>query len=68
MNLERRKKETVAKWVKNPTTAIQVSVGGSCLIASPVQWVKGSSVAEAVAWSQSLAWEFPYALAVAIKK
>ena len=32
------------------------------------QWVKGSSAAEAGAQMQSLAWELPYAVGVAIKK
>ena len=39
-----------------------------------VQWIKGSSTATAAAWVmavvqiRSLAWEFPYAMGVAIKK
>ena len=37
------------------------------MIPSPVQWVKGSSVATAVAQIQSLAWECPYDMGVAIK-
>ena len=31
------------------------------------QWVKGSGVATAAAWIQSLAWKCPYAMCVAIK-
>ena len=40
-------------------------------IPGPVQWVKGFCIAAAMvqvateAWIQSLAWEFPYAIAVA---
>ena len=47
--------------------------GGARLLPGPAQWVKGSSVVIAVtqfvapAWIPSLAWELPYALAVAIK-
>ena len=32
------------------------------------QWVKGSGVVTATAWIQSLAWELPHAIGVAIKK
>ena len=32
------------------------------------QWVKGSDIAAAAAWIQSLAREFPYAPVMAIKK
>ena len=32
------------------------------------QWARGSSVAEAVAWIQSLAWELPFAMGVGIKR
>jgi len=38
------------------------------LIPSMAQWDKGSSVAAAGAWIQSLAWELPYAVGVAVKK
>ena len=34
----------------------------------PVQSVKGSSIAAVVAQIQSLAWELPYAVGVAVKK
>ena len=43
-------------------------------IPSPVQWVKGSSIAAPVAQVaatariQSLAWELPYAMGVVMKK
>ena len=33
---------------------------------SLAQWVKGSGVAAAMAWIQSLTWEPPYAMGVAI--
>ena len=33
-----------------------------------MKWVKGFSVASAVAQIQSLAWELPYAVGVAVKK
>ena len=35
--------------------------GGVGLIPSPAQWVKGSCIAAAAAWIQSLAQELPYA-------
>ena len=35
---------------------------------SLAQWIKGSSLATAVAQIRSLAWEFPYVSGVAIKK
>ena len=44
------------------------------MIPSPAQWVRGSSIATAVAyvtaaaWIRSLAWELPYTMAVTIKK
>ena len=41
--------------------------GGAGSIPGPAQWVKGSCVA-AVGQIQSLAWECPYALGVAMKK
>ena len=37
-------------------------------IPSLAQWVEGSDIATAVAWIQSLALEFPYAMGAAIKK
>ena len=48
--------------------------GSVSSIPGPVQWVKGSSVAvavaqiEAVAWIQSLAWELAYAMGAAIEQ
>ena len=57
----------VVQWVKNLTAA-------ACLIPSPVQWVKGSSIAAAVAQVTiatrilSLAWELRYAVGAAVKK
>ena len=35
-------------------------------IPGPVQWVKGSGVAAATAWIQSLVREFPYATGMAM--
>ena len=40
--------------------------GGVGSVPGSVQWVKGSGVASAEAWIQSLAWELPYAMATAI--
>ena len=37
-------------------------------IVSPAQWVKGPSIAIALAWLQSLARELPFAMGVAIRK
>ena len=37
-------------------------------IPGPAQWVKGSDIAAAAVWIQSLAREFPYAPGMAIKK
>ena len=42
--------------------------GGVGLIPGPVQWVKGSTEATAVAQIQSLAWELPHAESVTKKK
>ena len=49
----------MAQRVKNLT--------GEARVTSLVQWVKGSQVAAAAARIQSLAWELPYAVDVAIK-
>ena len=48
---------TVAQWVKNPTAMAWVAA--RCRFAVLIA---------AAAWIQSLAWEFPYAMSVAIKK
>ena len=53
----------MAQWVKNPTGCWEVSG----LIPGLVQWVKGSSVAAAVAVIQSPARELLYAVGAAIK-
>ena len=37
-------------------------------IPGPTQWVKGSGIAAAVAWFQSLAWEIPCAMGTVITK
>ena len=42
--------------------------GGTDSIRGPVQWVKGSGIAAAVAQIQPLAWEIPYALIAARKR
>ena len=55
----------MAQWVKNLTSgALQWDPWW------PGQWVKGSGVAAvaAAAQIQSLAWELPYAVSMAIKK
>ena len=63
----------MAQWVKNPNAAAWVTAGeGKSLIPNTAQWVKGSSMqrtshATAVAQIQSLAWELPPAVSVAIK-
>ena len=38
------------------------------MIPGLTQWVRGSDIAASVAQIQALAWEFPYAAGVAIKK
>ena len=58
----------MAQWVKSLTAEAQVHCRGEGLIPGLVQWVKGSGVAIAVAWIQSLAWEFPYATGAAIEQ
>ena len=57
----------MAQWVKNLTVVAQVAVE-VWVQSPPVQWVKGSSMATAAAWIQSLTWELPYAMGVAIKR
>ena len=52
---------------KNDSNGYQLRIERGILSNSPVQWVKGSSFATAVAWIQFLAWELPYATGVAIK-
>ena len=42
--------------------------GGTALIPGQAQGVKGSGIATAAARIQSLAWELPHAVGVAIKK
>ena len=60
------------QWVKNPAAA-EDQCRGEGSIPSPVQWVKGSDIAPAVAqvinvtWIQSLAQELPYAMGAAVK-
>ena len=49
----------VVQWVKNLTAQLG-SMRGVVLIPGPGQWVKGSGIAEPMAWIQSLAWELPY--------
>ena len=57
--------------VKNPTAAAQIA--GEVQF-DPQTWIKGFDIAtaaalvEAVTQIQSLAWELPYALCVALKK
>ena len=57
----------MAKWIKIPAPVAWVHAGGTGLMPSLVQWVKGSGVA-AAAWIQPLAQEHPYAMGMAIKK
>lgn len=42
--------------------------GGMGSIPTPGQWVKGSALAAAAAWIQSLAWKLPYAVGATFKK
>ena len=55
-------------WHSGLRIQMQWLSGGTGSIPSPAQWVKGSSVASAAAWTQSLAGELPYAMGVALKK
>ena len=56
----------MAQWVKNPTAAAWVAAEVQVWFLA-LQWAKGSSVATAVAWIQSLAQKFPYAVDAAMK-
>ena len=56
----------MAQWVKNLTAAVWVTCRDVGFIPRPVQGVKGSGIAVAVARIQSLAWEFLYPVGVAI--
>ena len=64
---------TVMQWLKNLTAVIQGLYRGVGSIANLVQWVKGSTIARAVALVtavaqiQSLAWELTYAEVVTTK-
>ena len=64
--------EKTKKKKKEPNCIISGCCGGVGSIPSLVQWVKGSCIATAkaelvfVVQIQSLAWELPYALGVAI--
>ena len=57
----------MVQWVKNLTAAAQVAV--KVLVRSPARCskFKGSSTAAAIVQIQFLAWEFPYAVDMAIK-
>ena len=63
----------MAQWLRNPTEVAQVAVEVQVGFLGLVQWVKGSSIAAAVAWtmavaqSQSLARDLPCAMGAAIK-
>ena len=58
----------VVQWVKNLTAAAWVDAETWVQsLPCPLQWVKGSGVAPAVAQIQSLAQEFPYAVGMVIK-
>ena len=56
------------QWVKNPTAAAWVTA--QMQVQSPAQQsgLKDLAQVKAVAWIQSLTWELPYAVSVAIKK
>ena len=51
----------MVQWVKNLTAGAWVAFRGAGSIPSLTQWVKGSRVATAAAWIQSLAGELPHA-------
>ena len=63
----------MAQWVKTQTAAACVAAAVWVKSLAQQDGLKGSSIATAVAWVavapqiQSLAWELPYALGVAIK-
>ena len=63
----------LAQWVKKSDCSGSGWCRGAGSIPHPTQWVKGSGIAEAVSYVtaaaqiQSLAWELPCALSVAIK-
>ena len=63
----------MAQWVKNMDVSLG-HCGGTGSISGPVQWVKGSSIAAAVAQAaavariKSLAWELPQATGAANKQ
>ena len=56
----------MAEGVKNLTAWWLGSQGGAGLMPSPAQQVKGSGVAAAAAWIQSLVQDLPYAAGVTI--
>ena len=59
----------MAQWVKTLTSEAGVAAEVRVQSPSPVQWVKGSSIATAAeAEIQSLALEFPHTMGAAIKK
>ena len=58
----------VVQWVKILAVVAGGRCGGESSIPSPAQWVKGSGITASAAWIQSLAWELPYAMGVAIKR
>ena len=57
----------MVQWVKDPTAVARVTMEVK-LIPGPELWVKGSSIAAAVAWIQLLGQELPYATGAAIKE
>ena len=64
----------MAQWVKNLIAMASLDAEARILIPGPTQWVKGFGTAAAavqvaaVAQIQSLAWELPQTLGVAINK
>ena len=58
---------SVAQWVKNLTLAGWVTAEAWVRFPGPVQWVKGSGAATAVACFKFLARELPYASSAAMK-
>ena len=58
---------TKVQWVKNPLPAAWVAAEAWVWYPAQCSGLKGSGVATAAAWIQSLAWELSYATGAAIK-
>ena len=58
----------MAPWVRNCVQWLWAAVEAQVQSLAPGQWVKGSSIAIAVAWIPSLAQKLPYAVGLAKKE